>query len=197
LQGETGDHAGLRRAGDGTDDDRVEEHAEFPFLLRDLLRPAREAEAAERMVGCPGGNGVRLASRLLDRPQRLLPAPANPDVEAGRIEPHLGSHDPREQDVAHGLVAGFVPLDPVLLHEHALQTEPSRHGRHLPRVIRLDATDRHERVAALRERVGRQVLELANLVPAVRKAGVAVLALGPDVHAPAQVLAQPFEPVDG
>ena len=85
----------------------------------------------------------------------------------------------------------------MLLHQHTPEAEPGRDRRHLPRVIRLDATDRDERVAALRERVRRQVLELADLVATVRKAGVAVLALGPDVHAPTQVLAQAFEPVNG
>ena len=61
LQRETGDHAGLRRAGDRADDDRVEEDL-VPLLLRDFLRPAREAEPAQRMVGCTGRNGVRRAS---------------------------------------------------------------------------------------------------------------------------------------
>jgi hypothetical protein len=53
-------------------------------------------------------------------------------------------------------------------------------------VVRLDAADRHERVAALRERVGDEVLELADLVAAERDAGVAVLALGPDLDRAAQ-----------
>ena len=67
--------------------------------------------------------------------------------------------------------------------------------RDLARVVRLHAADRDERVAALRERVGREVLELARLVAAVREAAVAVLALRPDLDASAEVLAQPLEPV--
>ena len=79
-------------------------------------------------------------------------------------------------------------------------TQPSprsrRDGRDLARVVRLDAADRDERVAALRERVGGEVLELAHLVAAVGEPGVAVLALGPDLDPAAEVLAQPLEPVD-
>ena len=66
-------------------------------------------------------------------------------------------------------------------------------GCDLARVVRLDAADRDERVAALRERVGGEVLELARLVAAVREAGVAVVALGPDLDLAAEVLAQPVE----
>ena len=71
-----------------------------------------------------------------------------------------------------------------------------RDGRDLPRVVGLDAADRDERVAALRERVGGEVLELAHLVAAVGEAGVAVLALGPDLDLAAEVLGEALEPVD-
>ena len=55
LRGEAGDHPGLRRAGHGADDDRVEEDAQLGLLLGDLVGPAGEAEPAERMVGGAGG----------------------------------------------------------------------------------------------------------------------------------------------
>ena len=149
------------------------------------------------MVGGAGRDRVRLAAALLDRRERVLPAPPDPDVEAGRVEPHVRAHDPREEDVADLVVDGVRPVDPVLLHEHAAEAEPCRDGRDLPRVVRLHAADRDERVAALRERVRGEVLELAHLVAAVREARVAVLALRPDVDRAAEVLAQPLEPVDG
>jgi hypothetical protein len=63
-------------------------------------------------------------------------------------------------------------------------------------VVRLHAPDRDERVAPLRQRVRGKVFELAHLVAAVRKAGVAVLALRPDVDLAAEVLAQALETVD-
>src|SRR3712207_7541536 len=50
-------------------------------------------------------------------------------------------------------------------------------------VVGLHAADRHQRVRALRDRVGDEVLELARLVAAVREPGVAVLALGPQLRA--------------
>ena len=62
-----------------------------------------------------------------------------------------------------------------------------RGGRDLARVVGLHAADRDERVAALGERVGDEVLELARLVAAEREPAVAVVALGPDARA-AQVL---------
>jgi hypothetical protein len=63
-------------------------------------------------------------------------------------------------------------------------------------VVRLHAADRDERVAALRERVGDEVLELTGLVAAEGEAGGNVVPLRPDLRA-AKVLAQPLEPVDG
>src|SRR4029453_17930493 len=56
------------------------------------------------------------------------------------------------------------------------------------------AADRHQRVAALDQRLGYQVLQLAGLVAAVRETGIAVLALGPDLRA-AELGGQPGHPV--
>ena len=112
------------------------------------------------------------------------------------VEPHVRAHDPREEDVADLVVDGVGPLDPVLLHEDAAEAEPRGDGRDLAGVVRLHAADRDERVAALRECVGGEVLELAHLVAAVGQARVAVLALGPDLDRAAEVLAQPLQPVD-
>src|SRR5205814_182381 len=109
------------------------------------------------------------------RRERLLPARPERDVEAGLREPYVGAHDPREQDVADLVVDGVRPLHPVLLNEDAAETETRGHRGDLTRVVRLDAADRDERVAALRERFGDEVLQLARLVAAVGKPGVAVL----------------------
>src|SRR5262249_53473223 len=85
---------------------------------------------------------------------------------------------------------------PVLLHEHAAEPEVRGDGGDLARVVRLDAADRDERVAAGGERVGDEVLELAHLVAAVREPRVAVVALRPELDLAAEVRAQPLEPVD-
>jgi hypothetical protein len=66
LQCEARDHARLRRAGHRAGDDRVEEDAEFLLLVCHLLRPAREPEPAQRVVGCAGRDCVWLRTALLD-----------------------------------------------------------------------------------------------------------------------------------
>ena len=90
-------------------------------------------------------------------------------------------------------VVGHVgPVDPTLLDEDALHAGLGGRRGHLARVIRLHAADRDERVAAVRQGVGDQVLEFANLVAAEGEAGVDVVALGPDRCA-FEVLAQSIE----
>ena len=178
--------------GDRADHDRVEEHPELALLLGQLLRPAREAEPAELVVGGAGGNGVGRAARRLHVRERLLPALLEADPEAGLDQPDVGAHDARELDVADAVVDHVRPVDPALLHQHAAEARARRDGRHLARVVRLDAADRDERVAALRERVGHQVLELARLVAAVGEAAVAVVALRPHARA-AQMRRQALE----
>jgi len=50
-------------------------------------------------------------------------------------------------------------------------------------VVGLDAADRDERVAALRERFSNQVFEFSGLVATERESTVAILTLGPDLRA--------------
>ena len=66
LQREARDHARLGRAGHRARDHRVEGHAELRLLLSHLLRPAREPEPAQRMIGTAGRDCVRLPAALLD-----------------------------------------------------------------------------------------------------------------------------------
>ena len=44
-------------------------------------------------------------------------------------EPHLGAHDPGQQDVADPVVDGVRPVDPALLHQHAPSGRASRRPR--------------------------------------------------------------------
>ena len=83
----------------------------------------------------------------------------------------------------------------MLLHQDTTEAEPRRNRGNLPRVIRLDAADRHERVAALGQRLSGEELQLPHLVAAVGEAGVAVLALRPDLDLAAKMLAQSSEPM--
>ena len=165
------------------------------LLLGHLAGPTGETETAERVIRRAGGDRVRLAAALLDRRDRLLEARPEPDVEACRHEPHVGTHDPRKQDVADAVVDDVGPVDPVLADDDAAEPEPRRDRCDLAGVIRLDAADRDQGVAALRKGLGNEVLELPHLVAAVGESRVAVLTLGPDLDRPAQMLAQPFEAV--
>ena len=168
---------------------------ELRLLLSDLLRPARVAEPAERVVRRARRDRVRLAAGRLDVGERLLPALLEADPELGLHEPHVCAQDPAEQDVPDAVVDGVGPVDPALLDEHALQPRARRDRRDLARVIRLHAADRDERVAALFERVGEQVLEFPRLVASVGEARADVVALRPHARA-AEVLGQPLERMD-
>ena len=103
----------------------------------DLEGPVGEAEAAERVLGGPGRDGVRRAAGGLDLGDGVLPRRPDADVEAARVQPHVGAHDPREQDVADLVVDRVVPVDPPLLDQPALQAEVRRDRRHLPGVVGL------------------------------------------------------------
>ena len=119
-----------------------------------------------------------------------------PMSKPGRVEADVGAHDAREQDVADLVVDDVGPLDPALLDEHAAEPEARGDGRHLARVVRLHAADRDERVAALRERVGGEVLQLAHLVPAVGEPGAARPPASPrSSTSPPRCSLEPLEPV--
>src|SRR5690606_6055560 len=93
---EPGDHARLGGAGDRAHDHGVEEDARRPLLLGDLVCPPGEAEPAEGVVGGTGGDGVRLAARLLDLAQGLLPALLEADPEPGPHHPYVAPAAPAD-----------------------------------------------------------------------------------------------------
>jgi hypothetical protein len=57
------------------------------------------------------------------------------DVEASRIEAHVGTHDPRQKDVADPLVDRVVPVDQLLMNEAALEPQLRGNRGHLARVM--------------------------------------------------------------
>ncbi len=118
------------------------------------------------MVRRASRDGVGLAPGGPDRIERPGPAVADPDVEPGVVEPNIAAHDPGQLNVADSVIDDVGPVDPMFLDGHGLETQVAGDTGHLPSVVRLHAADRHEGVAALRERLGNQVLELADLVPA-------------------------------
>lgn len=94
LAGETGDHAGMGRAGDTTYDDGVEEDAEFFFLLLHFVGPVRETQSAEPVIRGSGRDGVRCSAGTFDILDGVVPAVFELDAEARRVEPDIGAHDP-------------------------------------------------------------------------------------------------------
>jgi hypothetical protein len=193
-RGEASDHPGLGAAGDRAHEDGVEVDSELTFLFGELVGPVGEPETAEGMVGGAGRDRVRPPAGRFDLPQHLLPAFLEADPEPGAHQPDVGTGEPADQDVAHLVVDRIGPVDPAFLNEHALQADPGGHRGDLAGVVGLDTADRHERVTALGQGVGDEVLQLAGLVAAVGDARVAVLALGPDRRTP-QMLRQPVEPM--
>ena len=196
FEGEAGDHAGVRRAGHGAHDHVVEEDVALGFLRGDLAGPVGEAEPAERVVGRPGRDRIRLAAGVQHGVEGPLPAVPHADVEPGFVEADVAAHDARQLDVADAAVVlvGFV--DPVLLHGHGAEAEVAGDAGHRTGVVGLDPSDRHQRVAALGERLGGEVLELADLVAAEGDPGVAVLPLGPHLDATTQCRAEARQRVD-
>ena len=93
IGGKADHHAGLRAAGDRAHDDVVELEAEFGLLCTHLFGKADEAQAAQRMLRAAGRDRERLAARLADVFHGLLPARADADVEAGRVQAHVGAQN--------------------------------------------------------------------------------------------------------
>jgi hypothetical protein len=149
------------------------------------------------VFGTAGRNRKRFAAPLLDVAHGLLPAGANADVETGRIQPHIGTHDPRHLDIADPVVHGVGVVDPVFLDQHALHAQVGRDGRHLAGLVGLDAANRHQGVAALLDGFGNQVFKLACLVATEGQAAVAVFALGVQLDLAAQVFAEALQGGDG
>ena len=101
-----------------------------------------------------------------------------------------------KQDVADPVVDGILVRNPGLLHQAALHADFRRDRGDLARMVRLHAADRDQRVGVRGDRVGDDVFELAQLVAAERKAGIAVLALGVKLDWAAEMRAQVAEFLD-
>ena len=168
FESEPRDHPGMRRSGDRAHDDVVEEDVVLCLLGGDLTGPVGEAQPTKRMVGRARRDRIRPATGGLDGLERSLPAVADADVEPGVVHPDVAAHDARQLDVPDTLIARVRPLNPMLLHRHRLQADVTGDTGDLASVVRLDPTDRHQRVAPFGEGVRHEVLELADLVATKR-----------------------------
>ena len=166
------------------------------LLAFQLDHPVGESEAAEPMVRGARRDGVGRAAGLADLAQRLLPALLEADAEAGLDQAHVGAHDARQLDVADPVIDRIGPVDPALLDQDAAHAQVRGDRGDLAGVVGLDATDGHERVRTLRQRVRGEVLQLAHLVATKGEARVDVLALGPQGRA-TQMTREPLQGLDG
>src|SRR4029077_3322276 len=148
------------------------------------------------MLRAPGRNRERFATAVANVLQGEFPARADPYVETRRVQAHVSAQDARHLDVADAVIDGVGVVDPVLLHQHALHSQVRRYGCDLPRLVRLDTTNGYRRVAALGQRLGDQVLELAGLVATESQAAVAILTLGVEIDLAAQMRAQTLQGLD-
>ena len=148
------------------------------------------------MVRRAGGDRIGLAALPADILERVLPALLEADAETLVDQLDMGAEDAAHQDVADPVVDRIVPVDPALLHQPALEAELGGDRGDLAGVVGLDAADRHQRVAPLRQRLGHQVFELPHLVAAEGEAGIHVLALGVDLDLAAEMGREPRQGLD-
>ena len=126
-------------------------------------RAARRRRARRR----PRRSGVDAPSGITNGPASLRAQLRRGLVHGGRAGlarrdvADLGAEQPIEQRVRRR-PGRRRPVG----HEHAPQPHPRRHRRRRPRVIRLDAAGRDQRVGPFGQRLRRHELELADLVAA-------------------------------
>nr|BFE98112.1 hypothetical protein GCM10020185_86480 [Pseudomonas brassicacearum subsp. brassicacearum] len=108
----------------------------------------------------------------------FFPTWPNANIEASGVKPHISAHDPRHLDVAYAVIHRVGIVHPVFLHQHALHAQVGSDGSDLAGLVRLDAADGDQRIAALLDRFGNEVFELARLVPTKGQATVAVFTFG-------------------
>ena len=183
----------MRRAGDGADHDVVEGEAEFLLLLPDLFGKADIAQAAIFMDRSPGRDRIGFAALGLDVLDGLFPAPSDTDIEAFVDHLHVGAHDAAEHDVADAIVDRVLVRHPALLNQTALEADLCGDRGDHAGVVGLHAPDGNQRVGVRRDRVGNDVLELAQLVAAEGETGIAILPLGIELDLTAEMLRQTLE----
>src|SRR5207302_5802411 len=85
------------------------------LLLLHLLGPLGETKSTKPVVGRSCRNGIRLTTRCLHLAECPLPAGFEANAEPFFHEPHVGTQDPAEEDVADLVIHGIRPVDPALL----------------------------------------------------------------------------------
>ena len=174
-------HAAMRARAARADDDGIERQPHVEPLLLHLLHAGDVAQAADR-VRAAARDDVALAAVRGEFLGDLRHGGAH--VRAAR---HHGDGLDAHQLEHEVVAAGFLPVavgHALLDHEAALQPFLDRGGERDAAMVGLRRAAGDQRVGALRQRVGRQELELAGLVAAGEQAQQ-VVALDPDLRADA------------
>lgn len=89
------------------------------------------------------------------------------NVERLIVESDIATHEPGQENVAGLVVEGRVDWDPFFLDGDGFESRRCRNGCHGASVVALHSTDRYEGVAALRDGIRYQELQLADFVTTV------------------------------
>jgi len=109
--------------------------------------------------------GIRTCHRTCERPPAPAPNRPDADVKTGRVKAHVGAEDAGHLNVADTVIDRVGVVDPVLLHQNTLHPQVCSDRRDLSRLVRLDAADGHQRVAALGQGLGIRYSSLRVLLP--------------------------------
>ena len=179
LDREAGDEPRLRAAGARGVDDLGRREPHGVGLSEDLHCGGAVTERPDDR-GSAEWDGIRPATGCRSSSTR---GERSVHVGADRMVKHGGAEQRIELEVAAPVVCVGPLGESMLEQEFALDAEASGGSSGLPAVIALRRTDRQHDVGALLQRIGQEVLELANLVAANREAGC-VIAFHPDSGTP-------------
>lgn len=79
------------------------------------------------------------------------------NAKGGGVQSHIAAHETRELDVSDLLVAGVLPVNPVLLYCRDLEVELSSYSGDCAGVVGLDTSNGDESIGALRDGFGGKV----------------------------------------
>ncbi len=141
-------------------------------------------------------NRKRLAAASAHIFQGALPTRPDGNVEPAGSRRTSAPQHARQLDVADAIVGGVAVVHPVLLHQNTTHAEMSGDRCDLSRLIRLDAVDRHQRVAALCQRFGDEELQLAGLIAAESEPAITIFPFRRQLDASAQMSTEPAKGLD-
>ena len=193
-RGETGDQSGLRTAAARTVYHIVEKDPKIARLRHNLGGAGQIAHAPQRMIRRPSGNEIGFATLTAQMFGQLLKGAFVLDGTFAFVEIEFGAQDIAEQDIPGLPVSRSGVSGPGTMQQRAFQSASGRCRRGLTGVVRLDRSDRDQRVCTGPQGVAHQEFQLAGLVAATSQSGQ-VIAFEPEIR-PFEVSAEFRELVD-